>query len=159
MLGFLDYSAAVESSACADGSIEIRPGDVVWIPPGEKHWHGAARTIAMTHVAIQEQLDGKALLLDRNTSPTSNPTDDEQRTPHGRTSMSSSVPLPARSTAFELSHNACDSFGDVQEAPLCHTAEWRRFDNRRISDRIPNGCRIRQLDRARSKTRFVIRAD
>ena len=38
---------------------EIRPGDVVWIPPGEKHWHGAAPTTAMTHIAIQEQLDGK----------------------------------------------------------------------------------------------------
>jgi quercetin dioxygenase-like cupin family protein len=42
------------------GPIEdIRPGDVVWIPPGEKHWHGAAPTTAMTHIAIQEQLDGK----------------------------------------------------------------------------------------------------
>lgn len=40
---------------------EIRPGDVVWIEPGEKHWHGAAPTTAMTHVAIQEQLDGKAV--------------------------------------------------------------------------------------------------
>jgi quercetin dioxygenase-like cupin family protein len=39
---------------------EIRPGDVVWIPPGEKHWHGAAPTTAMTHIAIQEYLDGKA---------------------------------------------------------------------------------------------------
>ncbi len=39
---------------------EIRPGDVVWIPPGEKHWHGATPTTAMTHLAIQEQLDGKA---------------------------------------------------------------------------------------------------
>jgi len=38
---------------------EIHPGDVVWIPPGEKHWHGASPTSAMTHVAIQEQLDGK----------------------------------------------------------------------------------------------------
>jgi len=38
---------------------EIRPGDVVWIPPGEKHWHGAAATTAMTHIAIQEQLGGK----------------------------------------------------------------------------------------------------
>jgi mannose-6-phosphate isomerase-like protein (cupin superfamily) len=38
---------------------EIRPGDVVWIPPAEKHWHGAAATTAMTHIAIQEQLDGK----------------------------------------------------------------------------------------------------
>ena len=40
---------------------EIRPGDVVWIPPGEKHWHGAAATTAMTHIAIQEQLDGKVV--------------------------------------------------------------------------------------------------
>jgi quercetin dioxygenase-like cupin family protein len=40
---------------------EIRPGDVVWFPPGEKHWHGAAPTTAMTHIAIQEQLDGKAV--------------------------------------------------------------------------------------------------
>jgi quercetin dioxygenase-like cupin family protein len=39
---------------------EIRPGDVVWILPGEKHWHGAAPTTAMTHIAIQEYLVGKA---------------------------------------------------------------------------------------------------
>lgn len=38
---------------------EIRPGDVVWFPPGEKHWHGAGPTTAMTHIAIYEQLDGK----------------------------------------------------------------------------------------------------
>jgi quercetin dioxygenase-like cupin family protein len=44
-----------------DGSIEqIRPGDVVWIPPGEKHWHGATATTAMTHIAIQEQTEGRA---------------------------------------------------------------------------------------------------
>jgi quercetin dioxygenase-like cupin family protein len=43
------------------GSIEeIRPGDVVWFPPGEKHWHGAAPTTAMTHIAIVEVLDGKS---------------------------------------------------------------------------------------------------
>ena len=40
---------------------EIRPGDVVWFPPGEKHWHGATRTTAMTHIAVQEMLDGKAV--------------------------------------------------------------------------------------------------
>lgn len=40
---------------------EIRPGDVVWFAPGEKHWHGAAATTAMTHIAIQERLDGKAV--------------------------------------------------------------------------------------------------
>jgi quercetin dioxygenase-like cupin family protein len=38
---------------------EIRPGDVVWFPPGEKHWHGATPTNAMTHIAITESLDGK----------------------------------------------------------------------------------------------------
>ena len=37
---------------------EIRPGDVVWIPPGEKHWHGASPANGMTHVAMQESLDG-----------------------------------------------------------------------------------------------------
>jgi quercetin dioxygenase-like cupin family protein len=36
---------------------EIRPGDTVWIPPGEKHWHGAGSTTAMTHIAMQEALD------------------------------------------------------------------------------------------------------
>jgi quercetin dioxygenase-like cupin family protein len=41
------------------GPIEdIRPGDVVWFPPGEKHWHGAASTTAMSHIAIQEALNG-----------------------------------------------------------------------------------------------------
>ena len=44
------------------GPIEdIRPGDVIWFPPGEKHWHGATATTAMTHIAIQEQLDGKTV--------------------------------------------------------------------------------------------------
>ncbi len=37
---------------------EIRPGDVVWFAPGEKHWHGATRTTAMMHVAVQEALNG-----------------------------------------------------------------------------------------------------
>jgi len=40
---------------------EIRPGDVVWFAPGEKHWHGAAPTTAVTHIAMQEKLDGKAV--------------------------------------------------------------------------------------------------
>jgi quercetin dioxygenase-like cupin family protein len=40
---------------------EIRPGDVIWFSPGEKHWHGATATTAMTHIAIQEQLDGKTV--------------------------------------------------------------------------------------------------
>src|SRR5204863_9549766 len=40
---------------------EIRPGDVVWFAPGEKHWHGASPATAMTHIAVQERLDGKAV--------------------------------------------------------------------------------------------------
>jgi len=40
---------------------EIRPGDVVWFPPGEKHWHGATPQTAMTHIAIQEALNGKTV--------------------------------------------------------------------------------------------------
>jgi quercetin dioxygenase-like cupin family protein len=44
------------------GPVEvIRPGDVVWFAPGEKHWHGAGPATAMTHIAIQEQLDGKVV--------------------------------------------------------------------------------------------------
>jgi len=38
---------------------QIRPGDVVWFAPGEKHWHGASPTTAMTHIAVQEALNGK----------------------------------------------------------------------------------------------------
>jgi quercetin dioxygenase-like cupin family protein len=40
---------------------EIRPGDIVWFAPGEKHWHGAFPNTAMTHIAIAEALDGKAV--------------------------------------------------------------------------------------------------
>jgi quercetin dioxygenase-like cupin family protein len=40
---------------------EIRPGDVVWLAPGEKHWHGASPEIAMVHIAVQEMKDGKAV--------------------------------------------------------------------------------------------------
>jgi quercetin dioxygenase-like cupin family protein len=40
---------------------EIRPGDVVWFPPGEKHWHGASPTKAMTHIAVQEAQNGKVV--------------------------------------------------------------------------------------------------
>jgi quercetin dioxygenase-like cupin family protein len=40
---------------------ELRPGDVVWFAPGEKHWHGAGPATAMTHIAVQEVLDGRAV--------------------------------------------------------------------------------------------------
>src|SRR5215204_877589 len=44
------------------GPVEtIQPGDAIWFAPGERHWHGATATTAMTHIAIQEQLDGKSV--------------------------------------------------------------------------------------------------
>lgn len=42
--------------------VEIRPGDVIWCPPGHRHWHGATPTTAMTHIAIQEALDGRNVI-------------------------------------------------------------------------------------------------
>jgi quercetin dioxygenase-like cupin family protein len=47
---------------CEGGPIEeIRPGDVIWFPPGEKHWHGATATTAMTHIAVTESFNGKSV--------------------------------------------------------------------------------------------------
>ena len=58
----LIVTAGVGWAQREDGPIEeIRPGDVIWFPPGEKHWHGATSTNAMTHIAIQENLDGKVV--------------------------------------------------------------------------------------------------
>jgi quercetin dioxygenase-like cupin family protein len=58
----LIVTAGVGWAQCWGGpKEEIRPGDVAWFPPGEKHWHGATPTTAMTHIAIQEQLDGKVV--------------------------------------------------------------------------------------------------
>jgi len=58
----LVITAGVGRAQRAGGPIEeIRPGDVVWFPPGERHWHGAAPTTAMSHIAIQEKLDGTAV--------------------------------------------------------------------------------------------------
>jgi quercetin dioxygenase-like cupin family protein len=44
-----------------EAKVEIHAGDAIWCPPGHKHWHGATATTAMTHIAIQEMLDGKAV--------------------------------------------------------------------------------------------------
>lgn len=58
------------------GAVEpIGVGDVVWIPPGEKHWHGATATSAMTHVAVAEALDGKAVEWLEKVSDADYPTD------------------------------------------------------------------------------------
>jgi quercetin dioxygenase-like cupin family protein len=56
----LIVTAGLGRVQCDSGPVEeIRPGDIVWFPPGEKHWHGAAPNTAMTHIAIQESLDRK----------------------------------------------------------------------------------------------------
>jgi len=56
----LIVTAGVGRIQQAGGAVqEIRPGDVVWTPPGVKHWHGASPTSAMTHIAIQEAVAGK----------------------------------------------------------------------------------------------------
>lgn len=58
----LIVTAGCGRAQCEGGPIfEICPGDVVCFPPGEKHWHGAGPATAMTHIAIQEQLDGKVV--------------------------------------------------------------------------------------------------
>ena len=59
-IGTCRYAAPARHGTRWGGPVEeIRLGDVVWFPPGEKHWHGAAPTTAMTHIAIQKKLDGK----------------------------------------------------------------------------------------------------
>lgn len=58
----LIVTAGLGRVQCEGGTVEeIRPGDAVWIPPGEKHWHGASPNKFMTHIAIQESLDGKSV--------------------------------------------------------------------------------------------------
>lgn len=59
---------------------EIHPGDVVWFPPGEKHWHGATATTAMSHIAIQEKLNGSAVTWMEKV------TDEQYRAPAGTNS-------------------------------------------------------------------------
>lgn len=56
----LIVTAGMGWTQCEGGPIvEIRPGDTIWCPPGHRHWHGASPDTAMTHIAIQEALDGK----------------------------------------------------------------------------------------------------
>ena len=58
----VDCDGGLRAGRRWEGPVEtICPGDVVWFPPDEKHWHGRATNTPMTHIAIQEQLDGKAV--------------------------------------------------------------------------------------------------
>ena len=65
-----DVTAERLATAVSQFTAKIRPGDVVWFEPGEKHWHGASPTVAMIHIAVQEALDGKVVEQGRrNRSP------------------------------------------------------------------------------------------
>ena len=56
----LTQAAGMGWTQCeGEAIVEIRAGDVIWCPPGHRHWHGASPTTAMTHIAIQEALDGR----------------------------------------------------------------------------------------------------
>jgi quercetin dioxygenase-like cupin family protein len=58
----LIVASGVGWTQCEGGPIEeIRAGDVIWCPPGHKHWHGATPTTAMSHIAVQEMLDGRSV--------------------------------------------------------------------------------------------------
>ena len=57
----MSFPASGECKPKTGRSARSRTGDTVWIPPGEKHWHGAAPTTAMTHIAVHESLDGSAV--------------------------------------------------------------------------------------------------
>ncbi|WP_321477359.1 carboxymuconolactone decarboxylase family protein [uncultured Paludibaculum sp.] len=98
---------------------EIRQGDVVWIPPGEKHWHGAAPHSSMTHIAITEQLNGKAVEWMEQVSET------QFATPlRGQTAAADSGPRPRPSQAAmgnfapKLAQITDDVlYGDIWERP------------------------------------------
>jgi 4-carboxymuconolactone decarboxylase len=98
---------------------EIRQGDVVWIPPGQKHWHGAAPNTSMTHIAILEQLEGKAVDWMEKVS------DAQYGAPlRGQTAAANAAPRPRPSQAAmgdfapklaEITDNVL--YGDVWERP------------------------------------------
>jgi 4-carboxymuconolactone decarboxylase len=102
-----------------DAIDEIRQGDVVWIPPGQKHWHGAAPNTSMTHIAILEQLEGKAVDWMEKVS------DAQYGAPlRGQTAAANAAPRPRPSQAAmgdfapklaEITDNVL--YGDVWERP------------------------------------------
>lgn len=102
-----------------DAVDEIRQGDVIWIPPGQKHWHGAGPNSAMTHIAITEQLDGKTVDWMEKVS------DAQYRAPlRGQTSAAAAGPRPRPSQnaigdfAPKLAQITDDVlYGDIWERP------------------------------------------
>jgi 4-carboxymuconolactone decarboxylase len=96
---------------------EIRPGDVVWIPPGQKHWHGATAMSSMTHIAIQEHLDGKTVDWREHVT-------DAQYSSGARESATASTaqPTPAQRMFGDISPKLAELtdnvlFGDVWARP------------------------------------------
>jgi 4-carboxymuconolactone decarboxylase len=98
---------------------EIRQGDVVWIPPGQKHWHGASPNTSMSHIAIAEQLDGKS------TDWMEKVTDDQYATPvapQAAASGASAQPTAAQRLMGDIAPKLADLtdqvlFGDVWQRP------------------------------------------
>jgi quercetin dioxygenase-like cupin family protein len=108
------------------GPIEqIQPGDVVWFRPGEKHWHGATPTIAMTHIAIAEALDGK-VVDGWNTSATRSiaPDRGEPAPPRAGCRARQEVDAPAKGRAIRnLFEPQFCPFDRVTEQPPSHRSE------------------------------------
>ncbi len=96
---------------------EIRQGDMVWIPPGQKHWHGAAPNSSMTHIAITEQLDGKAVEWMEKVS------DEQYNAPlRGQRSGAVSRPRPSQAAIGEFAPKLAQItddvlYGDIWERP------------------------------------------
>jgi 4-carboxymuconolactone decarboxylase len=100
-----------------DAIDEIRQGDVVWIPPGQKHWHGAAPRSSMTHIAITEQLDGKTVDWMEEVS------DAQYGAPlRGQTSGAGARPRPSRGAIGDFAPKLAQItddvlYGDIWERP------------------------------------------
>ena len=95
---------------------EMRPGDVVWIPPGVKHWHGAAPKTSMTHIAISEELDGKSVTWLEKVSDTQYGSLPDEKT---------AVDMAAPSTAQKLFGDIAPGFAQLTDDVLFGDV-WKR---------------------------------
>jgi 4-carboxymuconolactone decarboxylase len=113
---------------------EIRQGDVIWIPPGQKHWHGAAPNSSMTHIAITEQLDGKTVEWMEQVS------DAQYGTPlRGQASSTGADPRPRPSQAAigDFAPKLAQVTDDVLYADI-----WERPELSRRSSRVTRIPRV-----------------
>jgi hypothetical protein len=86
---------------------EIRPGDIVWFAPGEKHWHGASPTVAMTHIATQEELNGKMVDWMKKVN------DEQYQMDKVNNVLSEYLPSFGIITKYDKSHYPHSSFTDI----------------------------------------------